>query len=120
MTSTKPLVPYIDRTDFDNAVRELLRTEPSLYSELLEVFFSDKTSHEAGTIFEYLFIAEEGPAVGAEGKVVCFRPRDPNERLIARAAFDRQDSDVAHSGPPLVSLRHNAVNKGPPIKEEPS
>jgi hypothetical protein len=46
------------------------------------------------------------PAIGTVNKVVRFRSRKSDERLLARMAFDVENSGVAdHNGAPL-SLSH--------------
>ena|ERR1700737_1834028 len=70
------------------ALQELLRAEPSLYAELVQLFCREGSPYEPRRVFDHLFVGHDAPADGAEDKVVRFRPREPNERLLAIEAFN--------------------------------
>jgi hypothetical protein len=93
------MTSVISRDEFKDALREFLRVEPGLYTELVQLFYCENATYEPCRVFDYLFIAENTPAGRAENKVVRFRPRKADERLLARMAFDVENSGVAgHTG----------------------
>ena len=93
------MTPVVSRDAFKDMLPELLRVEPGLYAESVQLFYREHAPYEPRRVFDYLFIAEDAPAVGTENKVVRFRPRKVDERLLARITFDVENGGVAsHSG----------------------
>lgn len=104
------LSPTISRDDFKDVVRELLRADPGLHAQLVELFYREGAPYEPRRVFEYLFIAHEASAVETPS-IIRFRAREPEERALAIAAFDAENRDAArHTKTPNSRLRQGGAS----------
>jgi hypothetical protein len=62
------MTPVVSRDAFKDALRELLRVEPGLYAESVQLFYREHAPYEPRRVFDYLFIAEDAPQLGQKTK----------------------------------------------------
>jgi hypothetical protein len=88
----------VNQQEFKDALLKLLREQPGLHAEPVQLFYREGAPYELGRVFDYLFVGQNASADGAEDKIVRFRSRKPDKRLLAIEAFNVENlSGAGHS-----------------------